>query len=512
MDDECSRLARMSQPAQNGSGSRAEPARPSVQALVKRAGASAHIRALTWADVHNGMEGAREMEETRRKSGWINSPVAFALGMFAMMVPSQAFSAFYSFYYVDRLGLAVGLATVARTIFMIWDAVNQPLAGYFSDRTRTRWGRRKPWIYVSIPLFMASFIMVYAVPAGLEGIRLFAWFLTALIFYEGVATLIWVNYGALFPELFRGDKLRAKASAIQQAFQIVALLIGSAATPLVYSAFGFGWMSVLYALLFAVFMLLCLQSVREDKSASSKPPMPMKEAFRITLKNKEFWVFNIANSFAQTVNGLISSMIPFYAKYALRIPDAQVTLLLASVFVSVIPLVAVWYWIIRKTGGVAGWRLSLAAYALSVIPLWFAEGLIGGILAGIVVGFGLAGFLVTPAVLNGQIIDRDYEATGQRREGMYTAVSGFITRSSGVISAVAFWIVGMLFGYVSGDEPGDHPEAAFRTLISLIPLGLLVIALAVSLLLPKMNGRPSASSDRAIISAEHDANRGGNVH
>jgi GPH family glycoside/pentoside/hexuronide:cation symporter len=448
------------------------------------------------------------MEEMRKKSGWINSPAAFALGMFAMMVPSQAFSAFYSFYYVDRLGLAVGLATVARTIFMIWDAVNQPLAGYFSDRTRTRWGRRKPWIYASMPLFMAAFIMVYAVPAGLEGTGLFVWFLTALIFYEGVATLIWVNYGALFPELFRGDRVRAKASAVQQAFQIVALLIGSAATPLVYAAFGFGWMSVMYALLFAVFMLLCMRSVREDESASRQPPMAMKEAFRITLKNKEFWVFNIANSFAQTVNGLISSIIPFYAKYALRIQDEQVTLLLASVFVSVIPLVAVWYWIIRKTGGVAGWRLSLAAYALSVIPLWFAEGLAGGILAGIAVGFGLAGFLVTPAVLSGQIIDRDHQATGQRREGMYTAVSGFITRSSGVISAAAFWIVGMLFGYVSGDQPGEHPEAAFRTLISLIPLGLLVIALAVSLFLPKTNERQMGQSGEAVRRADQDINRG----
>jgi len=51
----------------------------------------------------------------------------YAFGMLAMMIPSQAFSTFYSYYYVDTLGLGLGLATLARTIYLIWDAVNQPL-------------------------------------------------------------------------------------------------------------------------------------------------------------------------------------------------------------------------------------------------------------------------------------------------------------------------------------------------------------------------------------------------
>jgi len=81
----------------------------------------------------------------------------------------------------------------------------------------------------------------------------------------------------------------------------------------------------------------------------------------------------------------------------------------------------------------------------SVIPLWFGYDLISGVAAGVVVGFGLAGFLVTPAIVGGKIIDEDADKTGLRREGIYTSVSGFITRSSGLISALAFFIVGMIF-------------------------------------------------------------------
>jgi len=410
-----------------------------------------------------------------------NSPAMYALGMLAMMIPSQAFSSFYSYFYVEKLGLGLGLATLARTIFLVWDAANQPLVGYWSDRTDTRYGRRRPWIVGAIPLFMLSFIMVFSVPEGLEGYGLFTWFLIALVFYEAVATVIWVNYGALFPELFRGNALRSKASAVVQGFQIVALLIGTAATPLLFGWIGFGGMSVAYALVFAVLMLLFVVSVREDEEARRTPPLPFKEAFKATLGNGAFWTFNVANSFAQTVNGLLSSMIPFYAKYVLKIPEAQVTVLLAAMFVSVIPLVGVWYRIVRRMDPVRGWRLSLLAYALSVIPLWFGNSLATGIAAGILAGFGLAGFLVTPPIVSAIIVDRDFEKTGRRREGVYSAVSGFITRSSGLISALAFLVVGVVFGYESGDNPGPNPEATFRTLVSVVPLGLLAVSVVVSM-------------------------------
>lgn len=414
------------------------------------------------------------------KRSFVNSPYAYSLGMFAMMVPSQAFSSFYIFFYVDTLGLGIGLASLARTVFLIWDALNNPLMGYWSDRTKTRLGRRRPWVFGAIPLFMLTFVLVFSPPEGLSQNGLFMWFMVALILYEAAATVLWVNYGALFPELYRGDRIRAKASAIQQGYQVVALLIGTALTPVIYNAMGFSNMAILYALLFGAFMFLCMMSVREQDVYSTSEPLKLIQAFRETLRNKKFWVFNISNSFAQTVNGLISSTIPFYAKYVLNIPDNQVSILLAAVFVSVIPLVFVWYSIIRRMDGVKAWRLSLFVYGASVIPLWFGNDLISGILAGICVGFGLAGFLVTPAMVNGSIIDEDAERTGQRREGIYTAVSGFITRSSGLISALAFFVVGMIFGYESGDNPGSNPESTFRYLISIVPLCLLAISFLFS--------------------------------
>lgn len=173
--------------------------------------------------------------------------------------------------------------------------------------------------------------------------------------YETVASIVWVNYAALFPELFATSRERAKASAVEQGFQMAAILIGTAVTPILFHAVGFSGMSWAYAAVFLLFMALFLRFTRERGEAQKEEPLKLKEAFRETLRNKEFWIFNSANSLVFTVNMLLSSILPFYAKYSLGISESQVSILHASIFVSVIPLVAVWYYIAKRLGGLRSW-------------------------------------------------------------------------------------------------------------------------------------------------------------
>jgi len=162
----------------------------------------------------------------------------YAIGMFGTSIPINMLKTYAAIFYVDRLGLTtIQLATIL-FVYTFIDALDNPVYGFLSDRTRTRWGRRRPWLVIGTPLLVLGFIAFYSTPDFLAGNSLFAY---AMLFYILTGTLdsvINANYGALFPELFRTDASRASTNALRQAFQLVAMIISIAMTPIVTSAIG----------------------------------------------------------------------------------------------------------------------------------------------------------------------------------------------------------------------------------------------------------------------------------
>ena len=129
------------------------------------------------------------------------------------------------------------------------DALDNPIYGYLSDRTRTRWGRRRPWLVVGAPLLGLGLLAFYNPPSFLAGNALFLYFLINYIFTGTVDSLVNANYGALFPELFQDDATRASTNAMRQAFQLVAMIISIALTPMVAGALGYPLTALLYGIL-----------------------------------------------------------------------------------------------------------------------------------------------------------------------------------------------------------------------------------------------------------------------
>jgi len=411
-----------------------------------------------------------------------NSPWAYGLGYFAFMLPSTAFSMFYTFYYVDHLGLTVTLYAIARGIYVVWDAIAQPLAGFLSDRTRTRWGRRIPWLIGSIPIYVIVFIGVFSVPGGIADAGLFWWFLAFQLSFEATMAVIYVNFLSLFPELYRGDTQRARASVIQQGFYIIALLVGTALTPILFKEIGFSNMAIIYAATFAVFMTLTVLLLKEDPTVTHDEPLGLVESFKITLGIPTFWWISLSNMFAAGVLGIISASMAFYAKYVLDLEEAALSILMGVTFLSVIPMAALWYLMVKRWGSLLSWKVSIAVLGVTLIPLFYASNLTTGIVAGVVLSLGLAGHFVVPQLVLSNLIDVDAHRTGKRREGIYMAVSNFLVRSSAVLTAAGFWVAGMLFGYVSGNQPGPDPAATFRFLTVIVPMAFTIASLVFALL------------------------------
>lgn len=130
-------------------------------------------------------------------------------------------------------------------------------------------------VNVSSPFFLFTvfFILVYTVPdAFSSGNRLF-WYFTIIIFlYETFATILWGNYGALFPELFfQGKKKRARASGLKQIFfTIIGTVIGIVLAPMVYKAFGFTWMAIIFGVIGCTIILYSVLGSHENLELAKK--------------------------------------------------------------------------------------------------------------------------------------------------------------------------------------------------------------------------------------------------
>ena len=427
------------------------------------------------------------------------SSLRYSLGMLGLSIPSQAFTVFLIFFYVDNLGLAVGLAAIGRSIFAVWDAVNNILFGYLSDNTRSRWGRRRPWLISAIPFYLLLFIMVYTVPdIFLDGRKLF-WYFTIIIFlYETAATILWGNYNALFPEVFKKTASRAKTSAFKQLFGIIGMVIGIAVTPLVYNQFGFAGMAIIYGIIGSIILLYSILGSHEDPNSLLQPVMPFLEAFKVTLTNKPFWHYSLAYTFIQFVFGLLMAGIPFYAQYTLGLDTGKTSILLASVFAVALPMVFIWAKLIKKWGATKTWLIGVAVLAITVVPLGLANNMTTGIIAGAILGLGYCGVLVSGEVVTSEIIDRDADQTGVRREAIYLSVYGFIIRISGILQSLAFVLIGILFGYVSGDQPGPQPDTAFRFFMSVIPFVALTIAFVIGMIYKKSSSIYQKNSEETV--------------
>ena len=128
--------------------------------------------------------------------------LAYGLGNVAISLTYNAFFTYVSFFYVDSLRMPAGLFALAFTVYTLWNAINDPLAGALSDRTRTRWGRRIPYIALgSLPLAIC-FALIWWAPFSGDSPWLLWYFLIVVFLYDGFYTLVSVNQTALFPEMF----------------------------------------------------------------------------------------------------------------------------------------------------------------------------------------------------------------------------------------------------------------------------------------------------------------------
>lgn len=399
--------------------------------------------------------------------------IAFGASGFPTQLMAQTFSAFVVYFYVTQLGVAPGWVAGALVAHGVLSAVLNPVVGALSDRIRTAWGRRIPWIGLGIVPLVVAFALIWMPPALPTG-GLIVWFLVVVAVYDIAFVVVVLNISALFPEIFRTTEERARGNVPRQVFAILGMVLGTAGAPALYGWIGWPGMAIVLS---AVCLVLLTWSFfggmleRRVPEAASEA-MRWRAQLAYTFRNRAFVPYVLGSLFMQTAIAVILAGLPFYVRYSLQAAEGESSVLLAAIFVTAIPSIVLWSAVVRRTTPRTALLWSVAVFGLAVLGYLLPVSVWAAALVGVGVGVGVGGLLQLLEVVLAQIIDDDAVRTGHRREGAYFGVNGFVVRGSVVLQAIVAALVLTTSGFDAslGDAQPDTVDAGIRVMVAVVPL------------------------------------------
>jgi len=419
----------------------------------------------------------------------LGSKFRYGLADMGFALITSAMQFFLLFYYTDVAGINPATAGLALMVGKLtWDALNDPLFGYWSDRTRSRFGRRRIYMLIgAVPLGIAACIM-FSLPKGLSGVGAFFAVLLTFWLVDTFHTMSTVPYYALTPEMTRDYNERASLTSIRMVFSVFGYILGAASTTVLAGLFrGAGlnlqhaWSATgaVFGVIAMTTTLVTTLSVKEKPELAGEPSqLPPVKAVFTSFKNKPFLILMIAfllSSFSFTV---LTALVPYFIQYQLKMGD-QVSFVLLVMLVTIgIFLVPAKLVSDRINKGPA-YALGLFIASLAIIASFFfphaATPLIYVVAA--VAGMGFSAQWVFPWSMLPDVIEYDEKMTGERREGIYYGLWAFLSKFTGALGvAVSGWALG-LFGYIPNAEQSLHALFGIRLFFAIVPAVVILISL-----------------------------------
>jgi len=321
--------------------------------------------------------------------------------------------------------------------------------------TRSRWGRRRPYLlFFGIPFGVALFLM-FRNP-GLAGMgQKFAWALVMYVVLCTAYSFTNIPYNALLPELTTDFDERTSITGYKMSFAVVGTLLGAGLAQPIMGLFpsrtaGFAGMGALFGLLVTISILLPFFAVREPATQEVRKPVSLRTSLRAIAANKPFVLLLLAWTANTTGVAAIQATLVYYYKYIFNAPDA-VTLALIILLVTSLAFIPLWVRLARRLGKRNAYVLGMSITTLSVLLFAFFGRTIGAAACNaimVIAGVGFSSHYVLPWAMAPDTIEYDYAITGVRREGVYYGLWAFVVSLGG---ALASFIVGTgldLFGYV----------------------------------------------------------------
>jgi GPH family glycoside/pentoside/hexuronide:cation symporter len=401
---------------------------------------------------------------------------------------------YFALFLTDVVGVAPSVAALAIFIGSTWDYVNDPFIGHLSDRTRTRWGRRRPFLLFGALPFALAFMLLWWRPP-LEGtVALAVYYSVAFALFDTAATFVYMPYFALTPEITKDYDERTGLTSTRMFFSILGSLI--AFTIPLWVVDGFQpdhadrvlWMGMIFGLISAVPLLLVFFNTREHPEYMQRGPgLSLKESIKATWQNRPFVFGLIMFLFNGVTMSIIQVILLYYVKYVVE-REPQSDMIMAAIFVVAMITLPVWEWVSKRLN--KRWAYIIGVSFLSVILLILSSlspatsfTFIMGLC--FLAGIGVSAMHVMPWAILPDAIEYGEWKTGERHEGMFYSL---ITLAQKVASSIAVPLALLVLeatGYVpNSDVQPASAITGIRIVAGVIPAFTLSMGILFTLLYP----------------------------
>ncbi len=391
--------------------------------------------------------------------------LAYAMGFFPAGLLSGLMGAWLMYYYCPPpdAGLIPFLSpeTFGFLMFIlnIPSAIADPTVGFLSDRTRSRWGRRMPYILFGTPVIALSFVLMWFPPHRGAGTGNAVWLTATVLIYFLSFTAAVNPYLAVMPEIWQSVKGRMSVSSLMSVTQGVGMLLGLAIGPLItgipqstvfgIEMNGYRVTALAAAALTILAFLPTMLWIREHPHSEKKEvPFSFVRSGLETLKNPAFLPYLISVALVNTSTTMIIAMMPYQVKVLAGGSEVVTSALLGGLMVLAMLLLPVVNILVNKVPRRTLYLVCCGGLAVVISLLFFARYNIGLSPLTLMIVILLMSapfvsvFLVVPRTLLADVMDFDEQRTGYRREAMYNGMESLIGK---LPVGLAPWIMGSLF-------------------------------------------------------------------
>ena len=369
-----------------------------------------------------------------------------------------------TYYFTEIRGLDPIYAAIVWLLFGIWNALNDPLFGWISDRTKSGLGRRRPYIRYLAPLFGMIFVLSWVNWPGTQTdqMAMFLQLLFLLFFFDIMYTAIATSLYIMPFEMAVSNKARSSIIIWKILFSTIGMVIPLILIPIIIPGPGedtsfFFTIMLIFGIFVGFFVFISTYFFEEKQYVKEEEQVQFFQSLKNTFKNKSFLVFEIISfTIIYVQTALFMGVIYYFNEIEISMLYTFLMLFVGIIIGLVIFIMKHESWGIKKC-----MQIMLVVFSLSCFLILFTGRILIPVMIGFLgMGIGFSGGVFLIPLMNGDVIDKDEEMTGLRREGMYAGVNSFITKPAISIAQAVFLITIGYFGYVQGLEQGSQSTMA----------------------------------------------------